>query len=52
MGVLTDQMQFSNLKIINKLQNLKATFIKTGKFSMEKVPVYHIVDENEKKKAS
>jgi adenylylsulfate reductase subunit A len=25
---------------------------KTGKFSMEKVPVYHIVDENEKKKAS
>ena len=24
----------------------------TGKFSMEKVPVYHIVDENEKKKAS
>ena len=23
-----------------------------GKFSMEKVPVYHIVDENEKKKAS
>ena len=30
MGVLTDQMQFSNVKIINKLQNLKATFIKTG----------------------
>ena len=25
---------------------------KTGKFSLEKVPVYHIVDENEKKKAS
>ena len=25
---------------------------KTGKFTMEKVPVYHIVDENEKKKAS
>ena len=24
----------------------------TGKFSLEKVPVYHIVDENEKKKAS
>jgi adenylylsulfate reductase subunit A len=23
---------------------------KTGKFNMEKVPVYHIVDENEKKK--
>jgi hypothetical protein len=32
MGVLTDQMQFSNAKIINKLQNLKATFIKTGIF--------------------
>jgi hypothetical protein len=32
MGVMTDQMQFSNLKIINKLQNLKATFIKTGIF--------------------
>jgi|TARA_B100000925_G_scaffold119562_1_gene88781 hypothetical protein len=32
MGVLTDQMQFSNVKIINKLQNLKATFIKTGIF--------------------
>ena len=25
---------------------------KTGKFSLEKVPVYHIVDENEKRKAS
>ena len=25
---------------------------KTGKFTMEKVPVYHIVDEKEKKKAS
>ena len=25
---------------------------KTGKFTIEKVPVYHIVDENEKKKAS
>ena len=25
---------------------------KTGKFSLEKVPVYHIVDEKEKKKAS
>ena len=25
---------------------------KTGKFTMEKVPVYHMVDENEKKKAS
>ena len=32
MGVLTDQMQFSIVKIINKLQNLKATFIKTGIF--------------------
>ena len=32
MGVMTDQMQFSNVKIINKLQNLKATFIKTGIF--------------------
>ena len=32
MGVLTDQMQFSNVKIVNKLQNLKATFIKTGIF--------------------
>ena len=32
MGVLTDYMQFSNVKIINKLQNLKATFIKTGIF--------------------
>ena len=32
MGVLTDQMQFPNVKIINKLQNLKATFIKTGIF--------------------
>ena len=32
MGVLTDQMQFSNVKIINRLQNLKATFIKTGIF--------------------
>ena len=32
MGVLTDQMQFSNVKIITKLQNLKATFIKTGIF--------------------
>ena len=32
MGVLTDQMQLSNVKIINKLQNLKATFIKTGIF--------------------
>ena len=29
---MTDQMQFSNVKIINKLQNLKATFIKTGIF--------------------
>ena len=25
--------------------------LKTGKFSLEKVPVYHIVDENEKKKS-
>ena len=25
---------------------------KTGKFTLEKVPVYHIVDEKEKKKAS
>jgi len=25
-------MQFSNVKIINKIQNLKATFIKTGIF--------------------
>ena len=32
MGVMTDQMQLSNIKIINKLQNLKATFIKTGIF--------------------
>jgi len=32
MGVMTDQMQFSNVKIIIKLQNLKATFIKTGIF--------------------
>ena len=32
MGVLTDQMQFSNVKIITKLQNLKATFIKTSIF--------------------
>ena len=32
MGVLTVQMQFSDVKIINKLQNLKATFIKTGIF--------------------
>ena len=29
---MTEQMQFSNIKIINKLQNLKATFIKTGIF--------------------
>tara|TARA_Y200000002_G_scaffold207098_1_gene170857 strand:+ start:211 stop:366 length:156 start_codon:yes stop_codon:yes gene_type:complete len=32
MGVMTDQMLFSNIKIINKIQNLKATFIKTGIF--------------------
>ena len=32
MGVMTEHMQFSNIKIINKLQNLKATFIKTGIF--------------------
>ena len=25
---------------------------KTGKFTMEKAPVYHIVDEKEKKEAS
>ena len=25
---------------------------KTGKFTLEKVPVYHIVDEKEKKQAS
>ena len=29
---MTEHMQFSNIKIINKLQNLKATFIKTGIF--------------------
>ena len=31
-GVLTFQMQLSNIKILNKLQNLKATFIKLGIF--------------------
>jgi hypothetical protein len=31
-GVLTFQMLLSNVKIFNKLQNLKATFIKTGIF--------------------
>ena len=30
MGVLTVQMLFSNVKIINKISNLKTTFIKTG----------------------
>jgi len=32
MGVMTDQMQPSKLKIINKLLNLKVAFIKTGIF--------------------
>ena len=31
-GVLTFQMLLSKVKIFNKLQNLKATFIKTGIF--------------------
>ena len=31
---------------------IKKNKLKTGKFSLEKVPVYHIVDENEKRKAS
>ena len=31
-GVMTFQMLLSNVKIFNKLQNLKATFIKTGIF--------------------
>ncbi len=30
MGVLTDLMLLSNLKIINKLLNLKTLFIKAG----------------------
>ena len=30
MGVLTVQMLFSNVKIINKISNLKSSFIKTG----------------------
>ena len=30
MGVLTVQMLFSNVKIINKISNLKSVFIKTG----------------------
>ena len=30
MGVLTVQMPFSNVKIINKISNLKSVFIKTG----------------------
>ena len=32
MGVMTLSMLLSNVKIFNKLQNLKATFIKTGIF--------------------
>ena len=32
MGVLKFQMLLSNVKILNKLQNIKATFIKTGIF--------------------
>jgi len=31
-GVLTFQMLLSNVKIFNKLQNLKTIFIKTGIF--------------------
>ena len=30
MGVLTVQMLFSKVKIINKISNLKSAFIKTG----------------------
>ena len=30
MGVLTVQMLFSNVKIVNKISNLKSSFIKTG----------------------
>ena len=30
MGVLTVLMLFSNVKIINKISNLKSSFIKTG----------------------
>ena len=30
MGVLTVQMLFSNVKIINKISNLKSAFIKPG----------------------
>ena len=30
MGILTVQMLFSNVKIINKISNLKSAFIKTG----------------------
>ncbi len=31
-GVMTQIMQLSNIKIINKIINLKAVFIKTGIF--------------------
>ena len=30
MGVLTDLMLFSNVKIVNKLSNFKTTFVKAG----------------------
>jgi hypothetical protein len=32
LGVLTVVVSFFNLKIINKLSNFKATFVKTGIF--------------------
>ena len=32
MGVLTAQMQISNIKILNKLSNLKTSFVKAGIF--------------------
>jgi len=32
LGVLTAQMQISNIKILNKLSNLKSSFVKAGIF--------------------
>jgi len=32
LGVLTAQMQISNIKILNKLSNLKASLVKAGIF--------------------
>ena len=46
--------QWANNKLLTSLSEKQEFLgcIRRGKFTLEKVPVYHIVDEKEKKKAS